>query len=166
MGHWEEAERHFAEAIAMNARLAAKPWLAHTQYRYAEMLLARSQPGDHERAATLLNEVLAISAELGMSGLKGRVLTLLERTSTPGSRSQTYPGGLTAREVEVLRLIAVGKSNRDIAEALYISLYTVASHVRNILAKISAANRTEAAAFAAHHGLTPLPSHHAGGRHP
>jgi DNA-binding NarL/FixJ family response regulator len=60
---------------------------------------------------------------------------------------------LSQREVEVLRLVAAGKSNRDIADALCISLNTVATHVRNILAKTSTANRTEAAAYALRHGL-------------
>ena len=62
---------------------------------------------------------------------------------------------LTAREAEVLRLIAIGRSNADIAIALSISLNTVATHVRNILAKTGCANRTEAAAYAMRHGLAP-----------
>jgi DNA-binding NarL/FixJ family response regulator len=60
---------------------------------------------------------------------------------------------LSQREIEVLRLLAAGKSNREIADALCISLNTVATHVRNILAKTGAANRTEAAAYALRHGL-------------
>jgi adenylate cyclase len=56
--------------------------------------------------------------------------------------------GLTARELEVLRLMAIGRSNKDIATALGITLNTVATHVRNILAKTFSANRTEAAAYA------------------
>ena len=60
---------------------------------------------------------------------------------------------LSQREVEVLRLLAAGQSNREIADALCISLNTVATHVRNILAKTGAANRTEAAAYALRHGL-------------
>jgi DNA-binding NarL/FixJ family response regulator len=56
------------------------------------------------------------------------------------------PDDLTAREIEVLRLIAIGRSNADIATVLSISLNTVATHVRNILAKTGCANRTEAAA--------------------
>ena len=44
--HWDEAERHFEDALAMNARMEAWPWLAHTQYRYATMLLARDQSGE------------------------------------------------------------------------------------------------------------------------
>jgi hypothetical protein len=46
MSHWDEAQRHFADALAMNARMGAKPWLAHTQYEYAKMLLSRGHPDD------------------------------------------------------------------------------------------------------------------------
>jgi DNA-binding NarL/FixJ family response regulator len=61
---------------------------------------------------------------------------------------------LSQREVEVLRLLAAGKSNREIADTLYISPSTVASHVRHILTKTGCTNRTEAAAYALRHGLT------------
>jgi class 3 adenylate cyclase/DNA-binding CsgD family transcriptional regulator len=65
----------------------------------------------------------------------------------------TYPARLTNREVEVLRLIAAGKSNQEIADELIISLNTVLHHVSNILAKAGLANRAEAAAYASRHGL-------------
>jgi DNA-binding NarL/FixJ family response regulator len=64
-----------------------------------------------------------------------------------------YPDGLTEREVEVLRLVALGKSNREIAEELFISLNTVGHHVSNILNKTGAANRAGVATYAARHGL-------------
>lgn len=60
---------------------------------------------------------------------------------------------LSPREVDVLRLIAAGKSNQEIADTLCISLNTVATHVRNILAKTGSANRTEAAAYAMRCGI-------------
>jgi DNA-binding NarL/FixJ family response regulator len=63
------------------------------------------------------------------------------------------PDGLSAREVEVLRLLAAGTSNREIAAALVLSLNTVYRHVSNIFAKTGAANRTEAALYALRHGL-------------
>jgi class 3 adenylate cyclase/DNA-binding CsgD family transcriptional regulator len=64
-----------------------------------------------------------------------------------------YPARLTNREVEVLRLIAAGKSNQEIADELVISLNTVLHHVSNIFAKTGVANRAEAAAYASRHGL-------------
>jgi DNA-binding NarL/FixJ family response regulator len=61
--------------------------------------------------------------------------------------------GLTPRELEVLRLVAVGKSNRGIAMALVISEHTVARHVQNIFAKLDVSSRTAAGAFAFEHDL-------------
>jgi DNA-binding NarL/FixJ family response regulator len=60
---------------------------------------------------------------------------------------------LSAREIDVLSLVAAGRSNQQIAEALVISPYTVARHVSNIFAKTGAANRAEATAYAMRNGL-------------
>jgi DNA-binding NarL/FixJ family response regulator len=65
----------------------------------------------------------------------------------------SYPDGLTGREVEVLRLLAHGHSNQQIAIELTISLHTAGHHVSNILAKTGAVNRTEAAFYAFQRGL-------------
>jgi DNA-binding CsgD family transcriptional regulator/pimeloyl-ACP methyl ester carboxylesterase len=65
----------------------------------------------------------------------------------------TYPAGLSEREVEVVRLLAQGRTNRQIADDLFISLNTVSYHLRNIFSKTRASNRTEAAAFAFQAGL-------------
>ena len=65
-----------------------------------------------------------------------------------------HPTGLSEREADVLRLLAAGKSNQQIADDLFISLNTVSHHLRNIFGKIGAANRTQAASFAHQHGLT------------
>lgn len=64
------------------------------------------------------------------------------------------PDGLTDREGEVLRLIASGKSNREIAALLYLSDATVKTHINHILAKTSCRDRAQAVAYAHHHGLT------------
>jgi DNA-binding NarL/FixJ family response regulator len=64
-----------------------------------------------------------------------------------------HPAGLTAREAQVLRLIARGKTNREVAAELAITANTVSHHLRSIFAKTCSANRTEAAAFAHAHGL-------------
>jgi DNA-binding SARP family transcriptional activator/tetratricopeptide (TPR) repeat protein len=63
---WDEAARHFEDAIVINARIGARPWLAHTQHDYARMLLERDQPGDHERARELLAEAVSTYRDLGM----------------------------------------------------------------------------------------------------
>jgi DNA-binding CsgD family transcriptional regulator len=65
----------------------------------------------------------------------------------------TYPAGLSEREFEVMGLLAVGRTNRQIADELFISLNTVSHHLRNIYAKTGASNRTEAAAFAFQAGV-------------
>jgi DNA-binding CsgD family transcriptional regulator/tetratricopeptide (TPR) repeat protein len=67
---------------------------------------------------------------------------------TPKPADQTRPGGLSRREIEVLRLVAIGKTNRDIADELFISEKTVARHLTNIFTKIGTESRTQAAAWA------------------
>jgi DNA-binding CsgD family transcriptional regulator len=74
----------------------------------------------------------------------------LESLSAPDARQGTR---LSGRELEVLRLVAAGKSNQDIAEDLVISPNTVARHLSNVFDKIGAANRAEAVAYAARHSL-------------
>jgi len=152
MKRWADAERHFEAALAMNARQAARPWLAHTQHQYAVMLLARNAGGDRERAVALLDEALAAARDIGMAGLEARVAALREEAARAPGRAR-YPAGLSQREVEVLRLVAAGRGNREIAETLFVSHNTVANHVRSILTKTNTANRAEAAAFAVQHAL-------------
>jgi len=134
--------------------MGARPWLAHTQYAYATMLLARHQPGDAAKATALLDAPLRTARELGIRTLEGRLTSCLGQTVTPlPPAAPSSLDDLSQRELEVLRLLAAGRSNRDIAETLYISLNTVATHVRNILTKTGTANRTEAAAYALRCGL-------------
>jgi DNA-binding NarL/FixJ family response regulator len=148
MERWEEAAQHFVDALAMNARMGARPWLAHTQYQYAVMLLARNQSGDRDKAVSLLHEALTTAHELGMQALEKRIAVYVEPQPASVPTASDVLADLSQREVEVLRLLAAGKSNREIADVLCISLNTVATHVRSILTKTGTANRTEAAAYA------------------
>ena len=75
---WPEAIRHFEDALAMNARTNARPWLARTQCDYARLLLTRDAPGDRERARDLLARSRWTCQELGMMALASRVSALLE----------------------------------------------------------------------------------------
>jgi tetratricopeptide (TPR) repeat protein len=65
---YDDAAGHFEDALAMNERIGARPWLAHTQDDYARMLLRRGEPGDAEQARSLLESARTAYRELGMSG--------------------------------------------------------------------------------------------------
>ena len=144
LGERERAELHFETAMTLNRRMAT--WLAHTAYEYGRMLLA---DGERERAAALLGEAERLAARIGMAALLGRVRALAGGRRGGGE----LPDGLSSREVQVLALVARGMSNREIGSTLYISEHTAANHIRSILRKTSASNRTEAASYAHRHGL-------------
>jgi ATP/maltotriose-dependent transcriptional regulator MalT len=103
--------------------------------------------GDEETAASELESAKRMFTELGASPDLARLDTLISPVEPP----ETH--GLTARELEVLRLLAAGKSNRDIASELVISEHTVARHLQNIFAKLGLGSRTAATAFAFKHDL-------------
>jgi DNA-binding CsgD family transcriptional regulator len=145
----QAAQRHFDAALALNRAMNAWPWLARTQYRYGAFLLGSAGGDEQDRGRSLLREAEQLAGRLDMEALIDDISVAL-RGSQDGS---AYPDGLTAREIEVLRLIAMGRSNKDISAVLAISLNTVATHVRSILNKTHCANRTEAAAYAIHQGL-------------
>jgi DNA-binding NarL/FixJ family response regulator len=88
--------------------------------------------------------------------LEALALARSERARAPVTRvprrEETF-GNLTPRELDVLRLIAAGKSNRQIADALFITLKTADHHVGRILSKLECRNRAAAAALAYQHGL-------------
>ena len=88
-----------------------------------------------------------------MRSLEQRVDDLKQSIEPKPSAIPVYPAGLTQREVEVLKLVATGKTDREVAGELTISVGTVNTHVKNILNKTGSANRTEATAFAIQRGL-------------
>ncbi len=96
----------------------------------------------------LLDESLAISTELGMPPLTERATAMKGQVESHPAKGPQYPAGLTARELEVLRFIAKGKSNREIANELVLSERTVQRHISNLYTKINARNRAEATSFA------------------
>ena len=155
MGTLDQACRHFEDALVFCRKATYRPELAWTCCDYADTLLQRNGDGDRVKAASLLNESLEISTELGMRPLIERLTERLERVQAQHSVSPAHPGGLTQREVEVLRLIAEGKTNLEIAEELVIAEGTARRHVANIYEKIGAANRIEAASYATREALLP-----------
>ena len=107
--------------------------------------MACREVGDADGAELALSSSLAAFEQLGAAAEAARTAELL------GGRPAV--AGLTAREIEVLRLVAAGKSNREIAAELYLSVKTVARHLSNIFYKIDVSSRTAATAFAYEHGL-------------
>ena len=98
--------------------------------------------------ASLVRQVAGGSVLIGGSRLAGAIA---RSESAPAAPAAAH--GLTGRELEVLDLVAQGKSNANIARALYITTKTVKYHVTGIFSKLGVHNRTEAAAFAINHGL-------------
>jgi ATP/maltotriose-dependent transcriptional regulator MalT len=108
---------------------------------------ALREAGDEDGATLELRAALAGFERLGAARDAAAVAALL-------GTSDTLPDGLTAREAEVLRLLASGKTNRDIAVELVISEHTVGRHLQNLYAKLGVSTRSAATAYAFEHGLT------------
>jgi DNA-binding NarL/FixJ family response regulator len=126
---------------------------ARCRWRMAEALLPE---GDREQAATQARAAHEIAERLGAAPLLAALEALGRRGRLDlGVQPPPSPDGasLTPRELEVLRLVAAGRSNGQIAEVLFISRKTASVHVSNILAKLGVHTRTEAAAAAHRMGL-------------
>ena len=157
IGNLDQAAEHFDDALAFCRKAGYRPELAWSCCDYADLLMVgaglKPAPTQWGIAMALLEESLSIATELGMRPLMERANERLERAHAQPNVAPAYPGGLTEREVEVLRLIASGKTNLEIAQELVIAEGTARRHVANIYEKIGAANRVEAASYAAQHGL-------------
>jgi DNA-binding CsgD family transcriptional regulator len=145
----EAALEHFDRAISFNRAMRAWPWLARSLFRHGVFLLAGRTDAECDRGRQQLREAEQLARRLGMARLIAEIDDALDGRGADVS----FPDDLTAREVDVLRLIAMGRTNKDVSLVLSISLNTVATHVRSILNKTQCANRTEAAAYAIRHGL-------------
>jgi len=130
-----EAIRSLRSALAIWRELDAPYEAARTHALISQACVAL---GDRDAAAMELDAAKRILVRLGAS-----------------SATASTPGGLSAREVEVMRLLAAGKSNRAIAAELFISEKTVARHVSNIFTKLQVSTRAAATAYAYEHGLKP-----------
>jgi DNA-binding NarL/FixJ family response regulator len=137
--------------------MGARLWVVRTQTAYATMLFARGRPEDHDRTLDMATRALAEAEQIGMVRMVTPIRTLIERLAGAAPahplERRPLPDGLTRREADVLRLLADGKTNSEIADELVISVYTVIRHVAHIYQKIGARRRLEAAAYAQRHGL-------------
>ncbi len=151
VGQTQEAWDYFARARdrcdANGLRLAR----AIMDYDEA---VARVRAGSSDNAEILAQVDASLMAfrALDMNGWAERALVLKQKLAAPNpsasSIGRAHPDGLTAREIDVLRLLAAGKTNNEIAKALVLSVRTVERHISNIYGKIGAHSRVQATTYA------------------
>jgi DNA-binding CsgD family transcriptional regulator len=151
-GLWERAAARWRE-------LGLPLDLAYAEWREAEALLSE---GERTRAAELLERAASAAAKASAKPLLEEVIGLARRARIPlpegdvdeaPAKPEVGTFGLTDRELEVLELLAEGKTNREIGETLFISAKTASVHVSRILAKLDVRGRVEAATAAHRLGL-------------
>jgi DNA-binding CsgD family transcriptional regulator len=130
---------------------------AYARFRAAEAILGSN--GDRREAAVALRDAHAATTRLGAEPLRREIEQLARHAridldlADAKAVAPTDSIGLTDREREVIRLVAAGRSNQEIAQTLFITRKTASVHVSNILGKLGVANRVEAAAVAHRLGL-------------
>ena len=154
LGDFAAAREYLAAAEEATRRFGLKPERVLTLLARADLELAERGRAGATSARTLLEEAIAEGEQLGNQKhpLARQVRERMRQLARVGTRPH-LPAGLSLREAEVLRLVAQGFSNREIAEALVISERTVANHLANIFNKTLVDNRAAATAFALRHGL-------------
>jgi DNA-binding CsgD family transcriptional regulator/DNA polymerase III delta prime subunit len=154
LGRWDDAEAHFQAAESADRHAGARARLAQTLTQHARLLLDRPdhRRTNRRRARALLDEALDLYDAFGpVYGRRAR--QLLDDPRLAASPRPVFPDRLTEREVEVLRLLADGRSNREIADTLVLSERTIERHVAKMYAKIGAHTRAEATRYAVRRGL-------------
>jgi DNA-binding CsgD family transcriptional regulator/tetratricopeptide (TPR) repeat protein len=148
---WEEAARRW--------EAAGEPYpAAYCRWREAEALL--EQRAGRTRAGDRLQEAWQASVAMGADPLREQIERLAQRARIPLATADLVPTtstvaddlGLTRREVEVLGQLAAGRTDREIADLLFISKKTVSVHVSNLLRKLEVTNRVEAGRVGQAHG--------------
>lgn len=139
-----QAEERLREALIRNRALGARPYVALT---CLDLAAVERDKGALVDAAALAGEALSTADQLDLPGTSAAAVRLIGEIAA--QRDSTDP--LTPRERQIAELAARARTNRQIAADLFISERTVESHVRNILAKLGYANRTELAARWANH---------------
>jgi DNA-binding CsgD family transcriptional regulator/tetratricopeptide (TPR) repeat protein len=148
MRQWDVAERHLENALVLNRRMGSPTWIAHTWYERARLTVRRGRPHEVALAWEQSSEALDAAQRIGLRGLVAHIERLTASLPAP-----TAADDLSPREVEVLRVVARGLSNREAGATLHLSERTVARHLRSILRKTGCANRTQATAYAVRHGI-------------
>jgi DNA-binding CsgD family transcriptional regulator len=153
LGRPDDARRHLDRALAEMTAMRFRPEAALARLDLADLLLQdfpdeRGAANDYLDAAIIEFEAMRMSPALGRAlRLRGRRRRVAAPESPPSA------GGLTEREVEVLRLVAGGKSSREIGDELVLSVRTVDRHIANIYLKTETHGRAQITAYALRNGL-------------
>jgi DNA-binding NarL/FixJ family response regulator len=149
------AEAHLRRSIVQHDRMGAVLLAGQGRAVLGRLLQRRSADpaagGSGEAGAQLLAQARAAFRSRGATGLER--LAAADEPAIRARAAAPAVGGLSAREVEVLELLADGLTNKQIAARLHLSAATVQRHTINLYRKIGVGGRSEAAAFAVHHGL-------------
>ena len=140
-GRLADAEQHLGDALALAETCAAPFERARTLLAMAE---CRAANGDIGEARALLDEVRATCTPLGAAPTLARVDALATNLTSAPVAVADHPAGLSARELEVLRLVAEGLTDAEAAARLSISPRTVGQHLRSIYNKLGVSSRTAA----------------------
>ena len=163
----ENAPDAWVHLVSSWDELGCRYFAAHARYRQADALLSTTggrAAADRAAATALLTDAVRAAEQLRAEPLRHDVndlarrarLRLADETDADGAATESpdpAPFGLTKRELEVLRLVVEGRSNGEIGAQLFVSRKTASVHVSNILRKLGAANRIEAAAIARRHRI-------------
>jgi DNA-binding CsgD family transcriptional regulator/tetratricopeptide (TPR) repeat protein len=150
VGRSDDAEKHLGASLSLADACQAPYERALTLLAIAEL---RAATGDTLATRALLGEARATCAPLGAEPALARAAALAARLDAAKEGAPAYPAGLSAREVEVLRLVAQGMTNSQVAERLFLSPRTVENHLRSIYDKLGVSSRAAATHFAVSHGL-------------
>jgi DNA-binding CsgD family transcriptional regulator len=149
-GQFDEAERHLNASLSLADACAAP-------YERALTLLARAAlriaTNERTEAGAYIEEIRAICTPLGAGPALARADALAATLASEAVSTPQLPAGLTAREVEVLRLVATGLTNAQVAERLFLSPHTINAHLTTIYAKLDVPSRAAAIRFAFDHDL-------------
>jgi ATP/maltotriose-dependent transcriptional regulator MalT len=149
-GQWNEAAGHLDTSLTLATACAAPFERALTLLALAEL---RAATGERDLAGHLLGQVRAICDPLGAKPALARADALAAALETAQVAAPAFPAGLSTREVEVLRLVAQGLTNTQVAAQLFLGPRTVETHLRSIYNKLGVSTRAAATHFAVSHGL-------------
>ena len=149
----KSAAASFETALSFCKKAEYWPEFVRSSLAYADLL---ASTGDNSRGVEVTTAALVQSKRLEMELFTRELAAHQEQFTSAAVTLEDageFPDGLSQREVEVLRHIAAGRSNQEIADELFLSRYTVVRHVSNIFGKTGTSNRAEAATYANQNGL-------------